>query len=347
MGISVANYKVKLNGSEFSKEWLSAIEEIIVEDEINLPAMFSIQLSMVDYLNGKWRGIDLKAFKPGDKIEVFLGLDKVQPMISGEITSLSLNLSDHSQLELRGYDFLHRLRMGTRNKTFIKKKDSEIASEIIKEHGLTAVVDDTKTIYSYMFQNNQSNYEFLITRAAMLDYEIYAEDKKIHFIKSRAKKSPEIPKLTFRKDFQQLDLELRSLTRGSKVEVRGWDVKEKKEITAKAKKGDEVTKMGGKESGYDLISKSVSESPIALSAESLVDMSEAQSIATAAYNSLLKDFITGEGKCYGNSVLKAGKTVELLGMDDRFSGIYYIVSTIHTVNSKGYTTIFKVKRTGI
>lgn len=347
MAISVANYKVKLNGTEFSKEWMSAIEEVIVEDEINLPSMFSIQLNMVDYQNGKWRGIDLKTFKPGDKIEIFLGLDKVEPMISGEITSLNLNLGDHSLLEIRGYDFLHRLRMGTRNKSFLKKKDSEIATEIIKEHGLTAVVDDTKTVYPYIFQNNQSNYEFLLMRAAMLDYEVYAKDKKINFVKSRSKKSPEIPKLTFKKDFQQLDLELRSLTRGSKVEVRGWDVKDKKEIIAQAKSGDETTKMGGKQSGYEVVSKSVSETPIAVLAENLVDLSEAKNIATAAYNSLLREFITGEGRCYGNAKLQAGKTVELLGMDERFSGIYYLVSTTHTINSKGYITIFKVKRTGI
>jgi phage protein D len=347
MGISVANYRIKLNGTEFLSEWMSAIEEVTVEDEINLPSMFSIQLNMVDYKSGKWRGIDLKTFKPGDKIAVSIGLDKVEQMISGEITSLNLNLGEHSILEIRGYDFLHRLRMGTRNKVFLKKKDSEIASEIVKQHGLSAVVDDTKTVYSYLFQNNQSNYEFLLSRAALLDYEIYANDKEIYYVKSRAKKSPEIPDLTYKKDFEQLNLELRSLTRGSKVEVRGWDVKDKKEVTAEAKQGDETTKMGGKESGFELVAKSVGESPIALGAANLMDLSEAKNIATATYNSLLREFITGEGKCYGNSLLRAGKTVKLLGMDERFSGTYYIVSTIHTINSKGYTTIFKVKRTGI
>ncbi len=347
MGSNVANYKIKLNGTDFSQEWMSAVEEVTIEDEINLPAMFSIQLNMVDRNNGKWRGIDLKTFKPGDKITVSLGLDKVEPMVSGEITSLDLNLCEHSLLEIRGYDFLHRLRMGTQNKVFLKKKDSEIASEIVKECGLSAVVDETKTVYPYVFQNNQSNYEFLLSRAALLDYEIYADDKKINFIKSRAQKSPEIPDLTYRKDFEQLNLELRLLTRGSKVEVRGWDVKDKKEVTAEAKKGDEVTKMGGKESGYELAAKSVGESTIALAAENMVDLSEAKSIAAAAYNNLLREFITGEGKCYGNPLLRAGKTVKLLGMDERFSGIYYIVATTHTINSKGYTTIFKVKRTGI
>ncbi|MEF2967754.1 contractile injection system protein, VgrG/Pvc8 family [Paenibacillus sp. M1] len=347
MSISVANFKIELNGSKLSDELTAAVEGVTVEDELNLPAMFSIQLNMVNSGNGTWRGIDLKTFKPGDKIKVSLGLDKVEPMISGEITSLDLNLSEHSILDIRGYDLLHRLRMGTRSKVFSKKKDSDIASEIAKEHGLTPVVDDTKTLYPYLFQNNQSNYEFLLERAAMLDYELYADDKKLYFVKSRAGKSPELPDLTFKKDFEKLNLELRALTRGSKVAVRGWDVKEKKEIEAEAKKGDETTKMGGKESGYELTAKAIEESPIAISAENLTDMNEAKSMAAAAYNSRLREFITGEGMCWGNPLLKAGKTVKLLGMDERFSGIYYIVSTVHKFDNQGYKTTFKVKRTGL
>ena len=73
---NVANYKIKLNGTDFSSELMSAVEGVTFEDEINLPAMFSIRLNMVDKNNGKWRGIDLKTFKPGDKIELLMGLDK-------------------------------------------------------------------------------------------------------------------------------------------------------------------------------------------------------------------------------------------------------------------------------
>ncbi|OPX45572.1 phage late control protein Gpd [Ruminiclostridium hungatei] len=344
---SVANYKIKLNGTDFSSDLIGAVEGVTVEDEINLPAMFSIKLNMVDSKNGKWRGIDLKSFKPGDKIDLSMGLDKVEPMLSGEITSLELNLASHSILEIRGYDLLHKLRMGTRNKVFTKKKDSEIASEIAKEHGLTVQADDTKTIYPYVFQNNVSNYEFLLKRAAYLDYEVYVEDKKLFFVKSRSAKAAALPDFTYRKDFEELTLELRTLTRGSTVVIRGWDVKEKKEVEATAKKGDEVTKMDGKESGFDVSSKAFQESPVAAWVENLIDLSEAQNAAKAAYNSLLKEFITGQGKCYGNPLVRAGKSVKLLGMDERFSGSYYIVSTIHNVDKSGYMTIFRVKRTGI
>lgn len=347
MSASVAKYLIELNGSKLSDEFNAAVEGVTVEDEINLPALFSIQMNMVNSQGGQWRGIDLSALKPGDKIKISLGLDQPEVLISGEITSLDANFGEHSILDIRGYDMLHRLRMGTRNKVFLKKKDSDIAAEIAKEHGLTPTVDDTKTVYPYIFQNNQSNYEFLLERAASLDYELYADDKKLYFTKSRSVKSPEIKDLTFKMDFERVDLELRTLTRGSKVTVKGWDVKEKKEVEAVAKTGDETTKMGGKEAGFALTSKAVEETPILIPAENLIDMNEAKAMAAAAYNSRLREFISGEGMCWGNPQLKAGKTVKLLGLGDRFSGTYYIVSTAHKFDKNGYTTTFKVKRTGI
>lgn len=347
MSISVANYKIKLNGTELSRDLMTAVEEVILEDEINLPSMFVIKLNMVEYQGGKWRGVDLKTFKPGDKVNISMGLDKAEPMISGEITSLDLNLGEHSYLEVRGYDLIHRLRLGAHSKSFVNKKDSEIASEIAREHGLTPAVDDTKTVYPYVYQNNQSNYEFLLERAARINYEIYTDDKTLYFVKSRVPKSPELPELTYKKDFDQLALELRTLTRGSKIEVKGWNETEKKGVEAVAKKGDETTKMGGMESGFELAVKAFGETPIIIPAENLIDRSEAQSIAAAAYNSFLQEFIKGEGQCKGNPRLKAGKTIKLAGIDERFSGTYYLASTVHTINSNGYTTTFRVKRVGI
>jgi len=347
MSISTANYKIKQNGTDFPADLFSAVEGVYVEDEINLPTMFSIKLNMCDRNNGKWRGIDLKTFKPGDKISVLIGLDKLEPVVSGEITSLELNFCKHDVLEIRGYDLMHRLRMGTRNKVFTKKKDSEIASEIAREHGLAPTVEDTKTVYPYIFQNNQSDLDFLLERAAMLDYEIYVEDKKFYFVKSRSQKDSSLPELVYRNDFDELNLELKTLTRGSEVEVRGWNVKDKKEFGADSKKGDETTKMGGQQSGFELISNNVEESPIAISLDNMIDINEAKSVAIGTYNRLLREFISGEGKCFGNPLLKAGKTVKLKGIGERFSGTYYIVSTSHKIDNTGYTTIFKVRRCGI
>lgn len=124
-------------------------------------------------------------------------------------------------------------------------------------------------------------------------------------------------------------------------------MKKKEEITAAASSGSETTIMAGREAGYTISQNAFDESPVAILDEVVIDASDAEGMAKARYNALLKEFITGEGKCGGTPAIRAGKTIEINGLGERFSGIYYVVSSTHSINDEGYTTTFTVKRTGI
>jgi len=225
-------------------------------------------------------------------------------------------------------------------------KDSDIVAKIASESGLTPQVEETKTVQSYLFQNNQSNYDFLLERAERLGYEVAVQEKKLLFRPSQAGKGAEIT-LEYGVDLDRLSLLLNTLTKGSEVEVRGWDPKAKKEITAKAASGSEASLMGGKQSGLQLAESSFEASPIAVTNQVITDAAEAEDLAKAKYNLSLSDFITGEGKCSGNPLIRAGKNIEIKGIGLRFSGLYNVVSSIHSIGTDGYTTEFKVKRTSI
>lgn len=344
--VSAASFRLSLNGSELSQDLMPAVEGITVEDEINLPAMFTIKFNIVDFENGTWRGIDLNTFRVGDEIKVFMGMDSTVEMMTGEITSLDLTFANYSFMEIRGYDRLHRLRFGTKRRSFKDMKDSDVASSVASEIGLNPQVDDSGTMNPYIFQNNQSDYEFLLDRAKRIGYEMFADDKTFIFRKPHENKSPEL-RLEYGIDLENLILQLSAITEGSEVEVRGWDVKNKKEITSTASSGSETTIMAGKESGYKFSSDAFGASSIAVIDDVIVDSSDADNIAKARYNLMLKEFMTGEGKCSGNPAIRAGKTIEIKGIGDRFSGTYYVVSTTHSINDDGYATTFKVRRTGI
>jgi len=344
--VNVANFRLFLNGSELTRELVSAVEGVSLEDEINLPAMFTIKFNIIDFLNGTWRGIDLNTFKPGDTVKVFLGTDSTVEMMTGEITSLELTFAKPSFMEVRGYDRLHRLRFGTKRRSFKDVKDSDIASSIASEVGLSSQVDDTGTVYPYIFQNNQSNYEFLLERAKRIGYEMLVDDKTLIFRRSKEDKTPEIT-LNYDMDLENFSVQLRTLTEGSEVEVRGWDVKNKNEITSSASSGSETTTMEGKESGYMLSEDAFGGSSVAVLDEPVIDSTDADALAKARYNSMLREFMTGEGKCSGNPDIRAGKTVRITGIGDRFSGTYYVISTVHSIDDEGYATTFKVRRTGI
>ncbi|MFZ3058852.1 MAG: hypothetical protein WA102_03850 [Candidatus Methanoperedens sp.] len=344
--INVANFKLFLNGSELSRELLSAVEGVTLEDEINLPAMFTIKFNTVDFFKGAWRGVDLKTFKVGDIVKVFMGIDSTVEMMTGEITALDYTFGDSSYVEIRGYDRLHRLRFGTMRRSFKDMKDSDIASKVASDASLSPDVDDTGTIQPYIFQNNQTNYEFLLERANRIGYEMLVDDKTFIFRKSQEDKTPEVT-LQYGIDLLNFSARIKTLTEGSKIEVRGWNVKDKEEITSTATKGSEKSKMKGKESGYEMSEKAFTASLVSVVDDLIIDSKDAENIAKAKYNLNLQEFLTGEGICGGNPKIRAGKTIEIKGLGDRLSGAYYIASSIHSINEGAYSTTFRVRRTGV
>lgn len=345
--IKTGAFKLFHNGSELSDDLLSSIEKIDVEDEINLPSMFAIRINIVDFMNGSWRGIDLEQFKLGDEIKILMGMDETTEMLVGEIAALEPTFGSRSFMEIRGFDRLHKLRFGTYRRSFKEMKDSDVASSIASDVGLTADVESSETTHEYLFQNNQSNFDFLIGRANRIDYELRVEDKTFIFRKSQEDKSPELT-LTLDSELDQFSARLRAITQGSKIGVRGWDVKNKEEITASAESGSENSKMDGNETGYELSESAFGVSETAIVDSVVVDSADAEMQAKARYNTLLKSFLSGEGEGPGNALIRAGITVEIKGVGERFSGSYYVTSSTHSFSfDEGYKTKFKVKRTSL
>jgi len=227
--INLANFKLLLSGNELPDDVNTAIIGITIEDELNLPTMFIIKLNTVDHLNGAWRGVNLETFKIGDEVKVSMGIDSLVDMLTGEITSLDFTFGGNCFLEIRGYDRLHRLRFGTMRRSFKDMKDSDIASSIASEISLSPDVKDTATIHPYIFQNNQSNYEFLIERVKRIGYEMLVDDRDFIFQKSQEDKSPELT-LEYGMEILNFSAQINTLTEGSEVEVRGWNVNDKEEM---------------------------------------------------------------------------------------------------------------------
>lgn len=345
-GLKVSSFKLLLNGSDLSNEIFASIYGITLEDELNLPAVFTIRFNTNDFINGAWIGVDLETFNIGDEVKVSMGIDSLVDMMTGEITAIDFTFGNNCFMEIRGYDRLHRLRFGTMRRSFKDVKDSDIASTIASEVSLSPDVEETSTIHPYIFQNNQSNYEFLLERANRIGYEMLVNDRDFIFRKSQENISSEIT-LVYGKDFWDFFAQIKTLTEGSEVEVRGWNVTGKEEITSTASGGSENTKMGGSESGYEISENAFSASSVSIIDDMIIDASDAENIAKAKYNTILKEFLTGEGVCMGNPAIRAGKTIELTGIGQKLSGIYYVVSTVHSIEEGTYTTTFRVRRTGL
>lgn len=345
----VPNFEVLINGTELDALARGHVRKITVDHSTELPSMFTLE--MVDSIGlnqvNTWID-DQDLFTLGNSIDVQLGYpDKVETLIQGEITGIEPEFrSGQTKLTVRGYDGRHRLQRGRQTRTFLQQKDSDIASQIASEAGLTPQVEDSGTVHDYVFQPNQTDFDFLQERARLINYEVVVEEKKLLFRPVDNAQS-EIMTLSLADILLAFYPRLVSGGQVSEVTVRSWSPKDKKELVGSAKVGDEASTMGGQSSGGALSEAAFGAAVELISDLPVLSQSEADQIAKAQLNGLSLKLITGEGICLGRTDLRSGIVIKIDGVGERFSGQYYVTSAIHYFEpQRGYRTHFTVRRSG-
>ncbi|MBZ0116954.1 MAG: hypothetical protein K8H88_08165, partial [Sandaracinaceae bacterium] len=59
-----------------------------------------------------------------------------------------------------------------------------------------------------------------------------------------------------------------------------------------------------------------------------------------------RGMIVGRGETFGLPGLRAGEHLRLTNLGPRFSGLYYVLETTHSIGDDGYRTQFKARREG-
>ena len=346
-------FQITVNKKALTGQFLSALQSLKVEEEINLPSMFSFNINIVNPKDNSWQGVNLDTFAPGDVVQISMGLKKPEVLIVGEISALDPTFGPCSSLDVRGYDGLYRLSFGEFTRTFQNQTDGQIAAKMAKEAGLTPKTETPKLTQTTVYQKEISNYNFLLKRIQLYAFEIMVRDKDFIFRASK-EGGPPVFTLDYAKDLDEIQLNLRVLTKGSKYEVLGWDAKKGKVIKGEVTGGGSSAKMGGKETGYDVskdyfdVQRKDPSSKVSAPFYNIQDAASAKTIADGLSQSELNQFIEGEGTCEGNPKVRAGINIGLAGLSQRFNGTYYVTAATHSIDDEnGYVTTFKVRRTGV
>jgi phage protein D len=344
--IKTGGFRIMKNRSALPSGVATAIQSVRVENEINVPTMFSFTLNSMS-ASGRWQDINLDMFQPGETITVFLGIDTLKQLVDGQITAIEPHFSDYSSATVRGFDRMYWLKFGTRTRTFQKLSDNDIVAQVADSVGLRVrLTGTTGVVNDYVLQNNLTNYDFLMLRCAQLNYELLMDETTLVFRPSAEGMSPK-RELNFPLDVSDLHLALRVPTLGQKVTVSGYDVASNRVLTATTASGTTQEKMGGKSTGYQLADDFPS-SPVRYERPNINSQQALEKVSSAQYQRNLNQFIEGSTSVLGNPNLVAGINVKLTGLSERFNGIYYITSSVHTYDvEEGYQTEFKLRRTGI
>src|SRR6267142_1817938 len=237
----------------------------------------------------------------------------------------------------------HAFDKGTLTQTYQDVKDSDLATKIAQRHGLTADVDDSKVVHDYVIQNNLSDYDFLMQRAAIAGFRMYVDDKKLLFKKPKLGEQP-AAKLIWRENIGRLVQEVNTFDQVSKITTSGWDPGQAKNMTGPGKGGDEYGKQGGTVTGAQLVKQMFGEIeqivPVASGQQNLLE-----AVAKSEFNKRAGAFVHAEARVTGDPKIRAGSVVEVEKAGKRVDGQYYVVSSEHLFFvDTGYATELRAKR---
>ncbi|OLP17976.1 hypothetical protein BST81_13070 [Leptolyngbya sp. 'hensonii'] len=274
-------------------------------------------------------------------------------VIEGEVTAIEAHFSLQSQapIVIRGYDISHRLHRGRYNRSFQNMTDSDIVTRIVREVGIQAGTieategpygyNDISGVNGYVFQENQTNMEFLRERAARHGFELFVENSKLYFRKPTAETTLT---LVWQDTLLGFRVRASSAEQVSAVEVRSWDYSRKQPIVSIKSSAQVLTSTDqgdGNETASIFNGKPASPRMVVVD-QPVFGIEEAEMIAQALYDELGGEFIYADARAEGNPEIRAGRVVKLTDMG-KYTGQYYVTETRHLYDNNIYTTEFSVR----
>jgi phage protein D len=341
---SAPELTIAVDGTELPHEVTEALVALRVEESLDAAGMFALTLANADLNSTKPKWSDDDRFRVGGKVEIKMGpVGEQEPLMVGEITGLEPAWSGRRSLfTVRGYDRLHRLRRGRKTRSFLDVKDSQVAEQIAGELGLQSEVEDSREVHPYLFQNNQTNVDFLMMRARAVGYELQVADRKLFFRKRRYDRG-KVVSLEWGKELESFYPVLTTVPQAQKVVVRGWDRKNKEALVGTASAGDISNLMQGSTLGAKE-AQTFGDAEVHVVDQPVASAAEAEQMAKGILEGLALTYVTGEGTTVGNPAIRAGTVVELTELGKRFSGLYYVTATQHVRDTLGFRTHFTVRR---
>jgi len=330
---SAVGYKLTIGGTSMTQDKNDGVQQIVFEDHVDMVGMLTARI-------GGGEGQPKWNFNIGDEVKLKLGSGSKE-IFAGEVISVEpgFEVGGISSITVRALDKLHRLGRGRKTRHWEEMKDSDVASEVGKESGLSVDADSTPDTHAYILQRNESNIAFIKRLAARNNFVVRVTDGKLEF--KKASFNSQSVKVEMGANLRSLRLSFNTTDLVQKVVVRGWDVKAKKEIVGQAAVGD-VTKIGGGDVGAQMAGK-FGDSTAYITDVPVSSQAQANSVAKAEMERLARQFCKGSCVIAGDDKALAGSSLELSGLPKGQNGAFFVIASRHVISKRsGYTTEMQV-----
>jgi phage protein D len=344
-----SRFKVEVDGRPLPDPVDGALVSAFVDDSLNLPDM--VQLTFRD--PGR-TVLDQAGFKVGSKLKV-MAFNQTAPngdrLFTGEVTALEADYDPTGTMTVvRGYDPSHRLFRGRVTETYQNVTYSDVARTVAQRAGLeVGRVDAAPTVHPHVSQANIDDWQFLQGLAAQIGFEVGCVDGKFEFRSPRQSTAAPANGTLATNDPLQLTLgsnllRFRSIVTSAEqvkeVRVRGWDVKQKREVVGVAQAATTTATIGVQPT--DLAAIFGDRGYVGVEVP-YATQSEVDAAARALAEQIAGAFAEFEGVARGNPKLRAGQAVSLGLVKAPFDGKYVLTTTRHCYDPRdGYTVRFTV-----
>lgn len=333
-----ANIEVSLDGNPVDANIMQYLLEAVVDQHCHLPDMF-----MLRFYDPKLELLDNGPFDLTQKVKIEASTadGSIVSLMEGEITAVEPQFEEGkpAELILRGYDVSHRLYRELKSQAHLNKKDSDLAEEIARAHGLGSYVSPTTIVYDHIYQHNQSDLAFLMQRAWRIGYECFVSEDTLYFCKPGTDTSG--PILTWGDDLLSFRPRLSLAEQVDEVIVKGWDVEKQAAIVGRAQSGKLYPEIEEPLDGAQW-AQSFGAGKMIIVDQPVVSQAEADTMAAARLDEISGAFVEAQGEAYRHPDVQAGRMVELKKLGKRFSGKYLVTHTTHVYTTKGLRTLFWV-----
>ncbi len=241
-----------------------------------------------------------------------------------------------SVLVLQCKDKAVKMVLGKSTACYTKKKDSEIASTLIGNHGLTASVDATTDINATLLQYDCSDWDFMLMRAEANGLVTSTKAGTVS-VKKPDFSGSSVATLGYGSNIIEVEAEADATTQLKGVKATSWDPKTQALVTSS--KTAPAVSVPDKPGNFTATKLSAVAAPTEVTQMHLGQLSSAQ-LATWAQARMLKSRmarVRGRVKSYGFDVWPTN-VVTLTGVGARFDGDVYVTGVSHMLSGGEWLT---------
>ena len=339
---------VEVAGSALSNELQALLDEVVVEQHVHQPDMFSIRLRDHNRQVLSQAGLSI-----GTEVTILgyaPGSQTAEKLIVGEVTAMEGEYTPHgSRTLVRGYDKSHRLHRGRLTKTYVQVTYSDVARQVASQAGLqVGTIDSTSGTHKLVSQANLSPWDFLKGIAREIGYEVSVVEGKFNFKKPAPSSggpsggdynSTNPLQLVFGQDLLEFYPRLSSAQQVSTIHVRGWDPAQKQKLVGQESAG---TTLNAIQATPSSLAGQFGSPEYTLVDRAFLTQAEIDSAAKAMKEQIGSSVGEGEGVSRGIPALRAGAAVSISEVPGDFAGKYTLTETRHVFDAEGYRTHFVI-----